>query len=186
MSTKPKIIIFDCETQKSATQVGGWHNCDKMLISVVVTYDNHTNGYKIYFEDRLDELLEAFKKADLIVSFNGDKFDLKVLAHYDEEFEPQYHRTFDMLEAVRKQVGYRIKLDYIAQGTLNSHKSAGGLDAIKWYRQGRMDKIVEYCIDDVKLTKDIFYFAVEHKYLYYIKNRRKKRILTDWVIEELL
>lgn len=183
---KNKIIVYDLETQKSAQQVGGWNNCDKMLVSTVVTWDNISNGYKIYFEDRLDELLEEFNKADLIVSYNGDKFDSKVLAHYDEDFDPKYHNTFDMLEAIRKKLGFRIKLDEVTHGTFNSHKSAGGLDAIKWYAEGKMDKIVEYCIDDVKLTKNVFYFAVEHKYIYFIKNGRKRRILTDWVIEELL
>ncbi len=161
--------VFDVETRRSAAEVGGWHRAEKMGVSIVVLYDSGPDEFFVYRDDEIDDLVERFRELDLVVGFNNKRFDNRVLSAYTS-FELGNLPTLDMLEEVKNRLGYRLSLDGLAENTLGVGKSADGLMALQWYKEGRIDKIIEYCRKDVGITRDLFVFGVENGYLLF-KNK---------------
>ena len=184
---KHRILFFDLETQKLAQEVGGWNNCHLMRISVAVIYDSIEKEFFTFTEDKIAEMLERFKKADLIVGFNVKGFDYKVLGAYTNInlFDLP---TFDILEDVYKRLGFRLGLDNLAKETVNHGKSADGLKAVEWFKQGDMESIKKYCIQDVAATRDLFYHGLEKGRLMYRtkKDNRRAMLKTDWALDRMV
>jgi DEAD/DEAH box helicase domain-containing protein len=165
--------VFDLETQRSAQEVGGWHMAHAMKISCGVVYDAGDDTFAVYLEDRIDRLVEHLRQLDLVIGFNIMRFDYHVLKGYSN-FDFSSLNTLDLLEMVHDQLGFRISLDHLAGQTLNAAKSGSGLDALKWWKEGRIDKIIDYCRQDVMLTRDLYLHARDYGYLVY-QNRRGER-----------
>ena len=163
------ILYFDLETQKSADEVGGWGNISKMGMSVGVTCSSGTGEYKIYGENQVNELITDLQRADLVVGFNHLRFDYEVLHGYTA-FDLSQLPTLDMLVELQNTLNHRLSLDSIATATFGVEKTAEGLQAIEWFRQGKLAEIAEYCCYDVKITKLVHEYAVQNRQLYY-KNR---------------
>ena len=174
------IVYFDLETQKSADEVGGWSHIDLMGMSVGVTFSTERGGYRVYDESEVDGLIEELQKADLVVGFNQIRFDYKVLEGYSV-FDFSQVPSLDMLVDLNEKLGHRLKLDSIAQATFGCEKTAEGLQAIEWYRQGKLMEIAEYCLFDVKITKMVHEYGQAHGYLYYTnKFGNKLKAEVDW------
>lgn len=156
--------VFDVETQRSAQEVGGWHRAARMGISAAVVYDSLLDEYLVFRENEIDSMVNHLRKCELVVGFNNKRFDNLVLSKYTD-FDLASLSTLDILEVVHKQLGYRLSLDRLAEHTLGVQKSADGLQALKWYKEGRLDLIIKYCRHDVQITRDIFRFGLEHGYL---------------------
>ena len=163
------IVYFDLETQKAADEVGGWGNIRAMRMSVGVTYSTARGGYHIYGEKQVDALVQELLRADLVVGFNNLRFDYEVLHGYTV-LDLTQAPTLDMLLELQKVMNHRISLDALATSTLGVEKTAEGLQAIQWFREGKMAEIAEYCCYDVKITKLIHEFGRENRQLFY-KNR---------------
>lgn len=163
------IVYFDLETQKAADEVGGWGNIRAMRMSVGVTYSTARGGYQIYGEKQVDALVQELLRADLVVGFNNLRFDYEVLHGYTV-LDLTQAPTLDMLLELQKVMNHRISLDALATSTLGVEKTAEGLQAIQWFREGKMAEIAEYCCYDVKITKLIHEFGCENRQLFY-KNR---------------
>lgn len=175
------IVYFDLETRRTANDVGGWGNKHKMGISVAVTFSTKLNEYTIYTEDEASALIEQLRRADLVVGFNHIGFDYEVLmGHSIFDFRDQL-RSLDMLIDLEKALGHRIKLDAVAAATLGAGKTADGLDALKWWQQGEVAKIAEYCCYDVKVTKCVYEFGAQHGFVkYHDRNGREQQVKVDW------
>ena len=171
------IVYFDLETQRSAADVGGWSNKRDMKMSLGVTYSTATGEYRIFPEDDVDILINQLLKADLVVGFNVINFDYEVLAGYTILDIAHNARTLDMLVEVEKSLGHRLKLDSIASATLGVGKTADGLEALTWWKEGRLLEIAEYCCFDVKCTKLVHEYGAKHKKLYFIDKFNNKRSL---------
>ena len=163
------IVYFDLETQKSAEEVGGWNRVSDMLMSVGVTYSTARGGYHVYGEKQVDDLIRELQRADLVVGFNNLGFDYEVLHHYTA-LDLRQLPTLDMLVEVQKHLQHRLSLDSIATATFGVEKTAEGLQAIRWFREGRLFEIAEYCCYDVKITKLVHEYGVAQRQLFY-KNR---------------
>jgi DEAD/DEAH box helicase domain-containing protein len=161
--------VFDVETQRSAAEVGGWHRADRMGISVAVLYDSVSDSFKTYLEKDIPDLIWDLQAFDLVVGFNNKRFDNKVLSAYSV-FNLASLPTLDIMEVITNRLGYRLSLDRLAEHTLGVKKSADGLQALQWYKEGKMDEIISYCRHDVKITRDIFLFGLENRYLLF-KNK---------------
>jgi DEAD/DEAH box helicase domain-containing protein len=169
-----RFAVFDLETKRSAEEVGGWHRADKMGLSVAVVYDSALDGCVAYLEEETGALIEHLEGVDLIVGFNIKRFDFRVLSHY-ADFDFNHLPVIDLLEEIQAYLGYRLSLDRLAAETLGRSKSADGLQALEWYRQGKIKEIAAYCKKDVELTKDLFLHALEHGFLLF-KNRAKASV----------
>lgn len=164
------IVYFDLETQKSADEVGGWGNIRDMRMSVGVTYSTARGGYHVYGEDDVQPLMDELMRADLVVGFNTERFDYEVLSGYSPFFDPGQLRSLDMLIELKKQLPHRLSLDAVATATLGIEKTSEGLQAIQWWRQGRLLEIAEYCCFDVKITRLVYEYGRAHGRLHY-RNR---------------
>jgi len=147
--------VFDVETQKSADEVGGWHRADLMRISCAVVYDSQTDEFCEYFENDINRMIAHLKHLDLVIGFNIKRFDYRVLSGYSN-FNFLSLPTLDLLEPIYQHLGYRVSLNNLASATLGAAKSADGLQALRWWQEGRLREIAEYCKKDVEITRDLF------------------------------
>ena len=174
------IVYFDLETQKSADEVGGWGNISRMGMSIAVTFSTARNEYTIYGEQQVDELLKELQRADLVVGFNNLRFDYEVLHGYTS-FDLSQLPTLDMLVELQAVLNHRLSLDSIATATFGVEKTAEGLQAIRWFKEGKLAEIAEYCCYDVKITKLVHEHGRQHKQLFY-QNRfgKKQNVAVSW------
>jgi DEAD/DEAH box helicase domain-containing protein len=174
-------VYFDLETQKSAQEVGGWHNKKAMLMSIGVTYSTARGSYRIYSEGDANELITELQRADCVIGFNIKSFDFEVLAPYCV-FDLSQVPTLDLLDDVEASIGKRLKLDAIAQETLGVGKTAAGIEALKWWKEGKLLDIASYCCFDVKATMLVHEFGARHGRVFYLdeKTKRREPIAVAW------
>ena len=172
--------VFDLETQRSAAEVGGWHRAHLMKISCAVLYDSRLDRFIDFTENRIERLIDHLQKCDLIIGFNIKRFDYQVLKGYTD-FNFMKLKSLDILEDIKKCLGFRLSLAHLATATLGENKSADGLQALRWWQEGRILEIIEYCRQDVKITADLYRFGRDNGYLIYEdRHSRKIRIPVDW------
>lgn len=170
-------IVFDIETSNIFSDVG--KNDPTLLdISVVAIYDSETDSYSTYFEDELPKLWPILERADMIIGYNSDHFDVPLLNKYYPG-DLSKIKSLDILKEIKDSYGRRMKLDQIAEGTLGKQKSSNGLEATSWWKKGLYDKVREYCIDDVRITKEIYDYAREHNKLIFKEGGKLNEIPLD-------
>jgi DEAD/DEAH box helicase domain-containing protein len=182
----PRIVVFDLETQRSAAEVGGWDKAYLMRMSLGVVWDSHQQELVTYFEQDIEALLAHLQSADLVVGFNVVGFDYSVLRGYTR-FDFQQLNTLDMLREIYTRLRYRISLDALGRATLSVAKSADGLQALQWFKAGRLDLIEAYCKKDVELTRDLFQYGLDNGHLIFErKGQGRMRIPLDWDLTALV
>lgn len=159
-------IVFDLETQKSFYEVGGRGQNHLLKISVLGLYSYKTGKYECFEENEMFKVGEMFQEADEIIGFNIKNFDFEVLRPY-VNFDVHALPYLDILEEITKVLGHRLKLDTLAQATLGYGKSGDGLEALRMYKQGRIDELKKYCLQDVKVTKEIYDYVMKNEKLMY-------------------
>lgn len=158
-------IIFDVETQKTFQEVGG--RVDKLGVSVVGVYDYANDKYLYFLEKDLNKLFKLFEQASYLIGYNNKKFDIEVLKpYYVGDISKFQH--LDILEEIQKSLGHRIALDDVVKGTLEKRKEGHGLQAINLYNEGKIKELIDYCLSDVRLTKEVYEYARVYKKLYYL------------------
>ncbi len=165
-------IVLDIETQNTFEEVGGYFT-DKLKVSLVGVYYYETGVYESYLEADLPALFQRLEKGGRIIGYNSISFDMPVLNNYytgDLLKLPQ----LDILREIEKELGHRIKLDDVAKATLGTSKSAHGLQAVTWWKQGKINEIREYCLQDVKVTMEVYEFGLKNGYILF-DNRRGER-----------
>jgi DEAD/DEAH box helicase domain-containing protein len=145
-----------------------------MRMIVGATYSTARSEYRIYGESQVNALIEELRRADLVVGFNSLRFDYEVLAGHNALFDAGQIRSLDMLVELEKTLQHRLSLDSIAQATLGVEKTSEGLQAIRWYREGKLLEIAEYCCFDVKITRLVYEYGAEHKRVHYTNKYGKK------------
>lgn len=184
--TDRKIYVFDLETQRSAEEVGGWGNKRLMRVSAAVLQDLATGELLTFTEQGMESLIETLSGADLIVGFNLIDFDYQVLSAYGP-LNAKSWPTFDILADIHKRLGYRISLDNLAQCTLGEGKSSDGLEAIRWFKEGKIEKIIDYCARDVLLTARLFEHGLrERRLMFDHRGAGRVRLNLDWDIGQML
>ncbi len=182
----PRIVVFDLETQRSAEEVGGWHNAHLMRVALAVTWDQAAQRFETWRERHVPDLLQRLSEAELVVGFNVNRFDYRVLRGYADVDPKQFH-TFDLLDAIHRRIGFRLPLGHLAEETLGAAKSADGLQSLRWWREGRVDEIERYCRQDVAILRDLFEHALAEQHLIFrTRSGERVRIPTPWSLPELL
>ncbi|MCI5108364.1 MAG: ribonuclease H-like domain-containing protein [Candidatus Pacebacteria bacterium] len=178
-------VVFDIESQNIFMDVGTNNPAD-LDLSVIALYDSLTDEYKAYSIDELDDIWPTIEGSDILIGFNSDHFDIPLLNKYYKG-DLTKHRSLDILREIKKTYGRRMKLDQIAEGTLGTKKSGHGLQATAWWKRGEVEKIKKYCIDDVKITKEIYDFAIKNNFLKFKEGGQVLQINLDtslWEKEE--
>ena len=172
-----KKIVFDIETSNIFQDVAS-NDPVALDMSVCCIYDYETGKYSSYTKETLNDLWPLLEKADLLIGFNSDHFDIPILNKYYSGDLTKI-KSLDLLSEVKKSLGRRIKLDTIAEATLNKNKSGHGLEAVVWWRNGEKQKVIDYCIDDVRITKEVYEYALKNKLLKYKDGKEIKDIKID-------
>ncbi len=170
-------ITFDIETKNTFEDIG--KNDPALLdISIVCIHDSKTDKYDSFLENDFARLWPILEKADLLVGYNSDHFDIPLLnKHYPGNLSTI--KSLDILKEIKNSIGKRLKLDSVAIATLGEGKSGNGLKAITWWKNGEIEKIRQYCLDDVRVTKNIYNYALKNGYLKYKDGAKIKKIPLD-------
>ena len=175
-------VVLDLETQYSFREKD--NDTTKLKISVVGIYDYANDSYKAFFEDELSQLWSILENASLIIGFNIIRFDFQVLAPYYVGNITKFP-VLDLLDEVKESLGKRIALGELAKATLESGKTGHGLLAIELYRENKLEELRKYCLDDVRLTRDLYEFGKKNGKVFYFSSRGKEEIRIDWGKKEI-
>ena len=180
------ILFFDLETQHLFQEVGGYFP-ERLRLACGVVYSTRCQRFEDYLEPQAAELVERLRNADLVVGFNLLAFDYRVLAPYAGEgsLSPP---TLDILREVQVQLGHRLSLAALALATLGRGKTADGVQSVQWFRQGKLDLVLEYCRADVAVTRDLFEYGWQHGYLLFPDRvtGQRRQVETPWGTNPLL
>jgi hypothetical protein len=177
-------VYFDLETQRLASDVGGWNNKDRMGMSIGVTYSTASGEYRVFGEGQVQDLIDQLMRADVVVGFNHIYFDYEVLMGYTILNLAEQVQSLDLMVDLEKEIGHKPKLDAVASASLGVGKTAVGTDAIKWWREGKIMKIAEYCAYDVKVTKMVHEFGVKNGYVKYVNRfNQAQDVPVNWVLD---
>ena len=175
---RPEKIVLDLETKKSFNEVEG-RNLELLGVSVVGIYSYKDNQFKVVTEKEIKQLLPYLQRAELVIGFNIKGFDYPVLQPYFD-FDLKRLNSLDIFEEIRNSLGFRLGLNSIAKATLNIGKIGSGLDALKYFRQGEIDKLIKYCRHDVFVTRELYEYGRKHGHLLYYRGLRLETIPARW------
>lgn len=180
------IVVFDIETKLSFDEAGGRNNFEKLGVSLIGMYDYLTNKYEAFEENEIDKFVERLFNKPLLVGFNSKKFDIAVLQPYVKNINLTSFDHLDIMEEIQKVLGHRLSLQSVAEATLGVGKSGNGLDALVYYRNGEIEKLKKYCLQDVKITKDVYEFGAKNSQLFYVSKygNQKSIVKVNWKMPE--
>ena len=172
-----KKVVLDIETQNTFAMVGK-NDPTALDMSIMCIYESDTKKYSSYTIEQLPTLWPILEAADVIITYNGDHFDLPILNKYYNGDLTKFKHV-DLLKEIQKVIGRRVGLDSVAQATLNKGKSGNGLEAITWWKKGEVQKIIDYCMIDVEVTKDVYEYAMREQKLFYLDGKEKRSVPLD-------
>ncbi len=170
-------IVFDIETRNIFDDVG--KNDPALLdISVVGVYDSETDSYSSYLQEEFKDMWPLFERADVLIGFNSDHFDIPLL---DKYYPGSLYtiKSIDMMVSIKNALGRRLSLKNVAESTLKTGKSADGLQAYRWWKEGKIQEIKDYCIQDVKVTKELYEYILKNKKIMYRDGQETKSLIID-------
>ncbi len=145
---------------------------------MVCIHDSETDAYTSYFEEDLPKLWPILERTDLLIGFNSDHFDIPILNKYYSGDLTRI-RSMDLMKEIKKKLGRRIGLNAVASATLGKKKSGSGVFANVWWQRGEKQKVVDYCIDDVRLTKELYDFARAQGHIKYRDGKMLRELPLD-------
>ena len=157
-------LVLDIETKDTFADVGGHHNIKNLNVSMVGVYSYSNDAFLAFNEHELAGLKPLLQNAGLIVGFSINRFDLPVLEKYFD-FNLMRLSRLDLLDEIELALGHRISLDVLARANLGLGKTHHSLEAIDLYREGNMEELKNYCLNDVKITRDLYELAKKQGYL---------------------
>ncbi|MDO8593835.1 MAG: ribonuclease H-like domain-containing protein [bacterium] len=172
-----RAITFDIESISDSV-VRGHIDVNEQELTVVAIHDSDTGEYSSFFKEDLHRLWPILENADMLIGFNSDSFDIPLLNRYYPG-SLSHIRSLDLLSEVQKVLGRRIRLQALAEATLGRGKKGDGLKAGQWWKEGKRDQVAEYCIEDVRLTRELYDYALAHSVLKYKDLRDIRDIKMD-------
>lgn len=172
-----RYIIFDLETQNIFQEVNS-SDPAALDISVATVYDSETDKYTTVTINDIDTLWPIIEKADALVGYNSNHFDIPLLNKYYPGDLTQI-KSIDILEDIKEALGRRLRLDSVAQATIGAKKSADGLQAVRWWREGKVKEVMKYCEQDVRVTKKVFDYARAHGHVKFKDGHRNRELKID-------
>jgi len=152
-------LVIDLETKKSFAEVGGQSNIRELGISVAGVYSYGQDAFFAFEENELSQLEKILENTAHLIGFNINHFDIPVLEPYLKNFSLASLTVTDMFEDVTNFLGYRVSLNGLAKATLGASKSGNGLEALQWFKEGKIEDVKKYCLDDVRLTRDLYEYG---------------------------
>ena len=174
-------VFFDLETQKLLDEVGGRLGIAQLRVACAVTWSTARNDFSVYWEKDVPALITELKVASKVVGFNLKGFDYEVLKPYAPQVNFSTIPTLDMMDSIYHILRFRVSLDSLARASLGNSKTADGIESVRWFREGKLDQVAEYCKADVDITRRIFEFGRDNGFVYYYtKLGSKQRVKINW------
>ena len=175
-------FVFDLETKQLAHEVGGWSNIDKLGLAVAVLLQVETGEVFKFVEQDTSELIVQLLSADQVIGFNVIRFDYQVLRPYgllcDQDL---VQKTIDLLDHIYQYLGFRLSLENLAEATLSESKSADGIIAVQWFREGKIEQVLDYCEQDVHVTHRLWEYGRDNGHVNYRdRDYRLQRVPVSW------
>lgn len=170
-------IVFDIETTNFFTDTGS-NNPASLSLACVCIHDSETDSFRSFFEEDLPKLWPILEKTDILIGFNSDHFDIPILNKYYSG-DLQRIKSIDLMKEIKKSLGRRIGLDAVASATLGKKKSANGMLSVAWWKKGEKQKVANYCLDDVRLTKELYDHALRHGTVKYPDGKMIRELSLD-------
>jgi DEAD/DEAH box helicase domain-containing protein len=169
-------LVFDLETQYLAEEVGGWTNIHRLGFAAGALLHVETQQMRSFLEKDVSDLIQHLERARIIIGFNLLRFDYEVLKPYGLELNQNLlEKTIDLLEQIHRTLGFRVALDNLVRATLGEGKLADGRQSVRWYRQGNIEAVVEYCEMDVQQTWKLFSYGLENRQVFFTDRRSGRR-----------
>lgn len=157
-------ITFDIETYSPSKS--DKINTSELRVSVIGAYISWIDKYVAFMEDDAKYFINLMKEADLIIGWNHEWFDLPVLQKYSD-YNLKNLPSYDLMLEMEKVVGFKLKLDNVAKANLGEHKT-DSYEQFKHYHWNKeWYKLIDYCMNDVRLTNQIFMKAVNEETIKY-------------------
>lgn len=183
-------VFLDLETKKWFDEIGKRDPAQLgvSFLGVYLRSDSEEKGeFLEFFEEDLSRLWPVLEESDLVVGYNIKKFDYPVLAPYYSGNLSKFP-TLDLFEIVTEEAGRRLKLNDLARATLGMEKNGRGEEAVWFYKEGKLDKLAKYCLQDVRLTRDLYdYLKKFGKVAYFDLRGEKQEVEIDlekWLPEK--
>lgn len=132
----------------------GWDYHATMGIACVVVYEYAIDTWHIFGEYELPKLQEIINANDVYCGFNNIRFDNRVLRAFDIKISDQ--KSYDICAEVQRILGYQkgCKLEDIAKANFArvAKNGDGAMAPIRW-QQGYHTEVINYCMNDVRMTK---------------------------------
>ena len=158
------VVVFDLETQRSFQDVGGRTGMRQLGLSVGVGASCLAVAFTPDLESEAGRLIDRLRSAQLVVGFNLLGFDYEVLKGY-RDLALERTPTLDIMFDLQDKLGFRPKLDSVVQATLGAAKTADGLQALAWWKEGRLDLIEKYCTEVGRLTRDLYLYGQRYRHV---------------------
>ncbi|MCL4406300.1 MAG: helicase [Patescibacteria group bacterium] len=158
------VVVIDIETKNTFADVGGEEHIGDLEVSVACVYSYNEAKFKSFWEPNMAELGRLLQDSGLVVGFSINRFDLPVLDRYFP-FSTKALKRLDILEEIEANFGSRIGLDILAQTNIGAGKTHHSLEAIRLWNEGQHKELENYCLNDVKITKDLYELAREQGHL---------------------
>ena len=168
-------IVLDIETQNTFQDVGAY-KASLLKISLIGVYFYETDTFESFLEPDLPKLWPRLERSSRIIGYNLFGFDYPCMQTYYTGNILSLP-TVDLLLEIERRLGFRIKLDSVAQATLGMGKSGDGLQAVEFWKNGEIDKLKEYCLQDVRVTRDVYEKALSEKQIYYFDRLGQKQVI---------
>lgn len=174
-------IVYDLETKRTFAEVNGPDKTRQLEVSFLGLYSYTQNKYFSFYEADLPKLEQILLvERPTVIGFNQIHFDNEAVQPYFRQLNMQSLPQVDILDDIHHTLGFRMKLESVAQATLGEGKSGSGLDAIRYYREGNFAALSKYCLDDVRITKDIYDYGCRHGYILYTSGGNSYRMKVNW------
>ncbi|MEK7655461.1 MAG: ribonuclease H-like domain-containing protein [Patescibacteria group bacterium] len=166
-------VVLDIETKNTFQDIGSY-NASLLSISVIGCYFYETDTFETFFEEDLPKLWPRLERSDRIIGFNLFGFDYPCMQTYYTG-DLMKLPTIDILKEIEKRIGFRVKLDIVAQATIGTGKSGHGLQAVEFWKKGQLEELKSYCLQDVRVTRDVYEYALDKQEIFYFDRMGQKQ-----------
>lgn len=160
-------LVLDIETKNTFQEVGE-NNFDALEVSLIGLYSHNRDKFFAFDENEFAAAMEMIKNAGMIIGFSISRFDLPVLQkHFSNTSGGDIFSIprLDILDEIEFNLGKRVGLDILAKTNIGYGKNGHSLDAGILYREGKIEELKNYCLNDVKITKELYELAKKQGYL---------------------